>query len=334
MKGFFSSTRFKVLLVILFLLIGFIVGAAGSGTLDNIPSTVVNFIMSPIEKLVTSISNGTMDFFKRFTRAEALYEENLLLKDEINVLTDEMIEFEQMKQRIQQYEALLKISEENDDRAHTVATVVAMDPEDPFLSFTIDKGEMDGISVGDAVITSKSLVGEIVSITPKSATVRTILDINIALGADTVKAGENGVISGDLELATEGFTRMSNISKNAEIDKGDAVLTTGVAGGTYPKGLKIGTVESVHKESFGTSMYAIIKPYEDISDLKDVFVIVDFKGKGADALPQKDEEEDKKDEENESVNNESSQVINGDSDSSNSENENSQLDNIVANIND
>lgn len=278
-------------MVILFLLFGFIVGAASSGVLDSVPSTVVNFVTSPIQKFVANISNGTVEFFKKFTRAEALYEENKLLKEENNELIEQLIDYEITKQENEQYKELLDIKKDDDERSYVPAMIIEMDPENPFMSFTIDKGSIHDISVGDPVINSQSLVGEVISVTSKTATIRTILDGDIALGARAVTTKEDGLISGNLELAIKGFTRMNSVSNNAKMEEGETVLTTGVAGGTYPKGIKIGTVESIHKESFGTSMYAVIKPFVNIGEIRDVFVIIDFKGKGADAQSSQDEED-------------------------------------------
>ena len=298
MKGFFSSTRFKVLLVILFLLIGFIMGAAGSGMLDSVPSTVVNFITSPIERFVTGISNSTIEFFKKFTRAEAYYNENTQLKKEIDDLTDQLIDYNKIKQENERLKGLVNIQEADDENEYVSAMIIEKDIDNPFQSFTIDKGEMDGITVGDPIIVgsylaedddvvSISLVGEVVSVTSTTSTVMTILDPGIGLGAYSVNETETekGLISGNIDLALKGLTRMNNISNGTEMKVGDSVLTTGFSGGTYPKDIKIGTVESVNKESFGTSMYAEIKPYVDISKIKDVFVMTYFRGKGADAMP-------------------------------------------------
>ena len=61
--------------------------------------------------------------------------------------------------------------------------------------------------------------------------------------------------------------------------KGDIITTTGVSG-IYPKNLIIGEVEDIGYDTYDTSYYALVKPYEDIRKIKDVAVITSFDGQG------------------------------------------------------
>jgi cell shape-determining protein MreC len=45
-----------------------------------------------------------------------------------------------------------------------------------------------------------------------------------------------------------------------------------------PKGLKIGKVKSIERDSF--NYYAIFEPFEKINEIESVFVINNFLGKG------------------------------------------------------
>ena len=55
-------------------------------------------------------------------------------------------------------------------------------------------------------------------------------------------------------------------------------MTSG--GGVFPEGIVIGTVDSVHNESYSTALYGIITPIVDFSELRDVMVITYFTGQG------------------------------------------------------
>ena len=80
------------------------------------------------------------------------------------------------------------------------------------------------------------------------------------------------------ELATH---CMEDIDKEFvnQVQKGDIVTTSGV-GGTYPADVIIGQVQSVQKSENDISNYAVIKPYEDLTSVQDVFVVIDFPGAG------------------------------------------------------
>ena len=61
----------------------------------------------------------------------------------------------------------------------------------------------------------------------------------------------------------------------------DDIVATSGKGGLYPHGLPIGKIQSVVQDSDGLTMTATIKPFADIKNLTDVFVIVDFEEKAA-----------------------------------------------------
>ena len=91
-------------------------------------------------------------------------------------------------------------------------------------------------------------------------------------------------------LNYEGFPKSVCTSVNDEVchgipdrsvvlQEGDIVTTSGV-GGTYPADVIIGQVQSVQKSENDISNYAVIKPYEDLTSVQDVFVVIDFPGAG------------------------------------------------------
>ena len=48
----------------------------------------------------------------------------------------------------------------------------------------------------------------------------------------------------------------------------------------YPENISVGKVKEVKYDSFDTSLYAVIEPYEDIQNVSDVVVITSFDGQG------------------------------------------------------
>ena len=72
---------------------------------------------------------------------------------------------------------------------------------------------------------------------------------------------------------------MSYLSGNTQVQPGEVIVTSG-AGNAYPKDILIGEVQRVEKSENDASRYAVIRPSEDLQHIRDVFVIVDFPGKG------------------------------------------------------
>ena len=72
---------------------------------------------------------------------------------------------------------------------------------------------------------------------------------------------------------------MQKLNSNHKIKKGDIITTTGI-GGLYPKGLIIGKVTDICYDTYNTSYYAVVKPYDEIKKLTELAIITDYTGQG------------------------------------------------------
>ena len=61
----------------------------------------------------------------------------------------------------------------------------------------------------------------------------------------------------------------------------------------YPKDLLIGTVKELRYEDNGVSQYALVEPFVDVKNVRDVFVLSDFEGKGEIAITESQSDDDK-----------------------------------------
>ena len=50
--------------------------------------------------------------------------------------------------------------------------------------------------------------------------------------------------------------------------------------GIFPEGLLIGTIQSIGSDEYNTSIFAAVKPFADIENLREVMVITSFEGQG------------------------------------------------------
>ena len=88
MKDFFKSLGFKVLAAVALLLVGVMIYAASTGGLANIPATITGAIVSPLQSLGASISNGFSSFLGIFTDSGELQKE--ISNRKIDVPSDEI----------------------------------------------------------------------------------------------------------------------------------------------------------------------------------------------------------------------------------------------------
>lgn len=277
MKEFFKSTRFKAIAVVLALVLIFAVVSAFSGASSPASSFFVA-IFSPIQKAAVWVSN---ELSAPIGEAADYQAEINNLKKEVEKLQGQLINQEKYKQENEQYKLYLGLKEENPDFSFADVQIISRDTADPFGSFTVSKGALDGISVNDPVISGNYLVGRVFEVGPTYAKVRTILSPDVNVSAYEVRTREPGVVGGTVELAEKNMCRMSYLNRDTSVSSGNIICTSNT-GGSYPKGLIIGTVSEVKNDAHDISAYAVIVAGADIMNLKDVFIITDFRGQGVD----------------------------------------------------
>ena len=80
-------------------------------------------------------------------------------------------------------------------------------------------------------------------------------------------------------MCDQNLTQLTKIAEDNKIKEGDIIVTSG-AGGVYPDNLIIGKVREIKFNSYDTTRYAVVEPYENIKEITAAAVITDFEGKG------------------------------------------------------
>lgn len=277
MQKFLKSWSFKILCGLLIFCLALMIRAAASGSTDVFFSQALTLISQPFLKAGSAVSNTVSGFLDRFVRSEEIYLENEELKQQLREANEKLVGYENAKRENEQFREFLQLKENNPDYDFETAAVIGRDATSRFLSFTIDKGSVDGIEKSDPVITSDGLVGIVWEVGLTYSHVRTILDISVEVGAYSITTRDSGIVGGDIALASDGLCKMTYIPKNSGISAGDIVVTSGI-GGVFPKDLVVGTISAIEIDSGGLSLNATIKPSADISNVTDVLVIKYFNG--------------------------------------------------------
>ncbi len=277
MKDFLKSVAFKVLLAIAALLIGIMLYAASTGGVATIPATVVSTVVTPLQSMAASLSEGFQNLFSVFTDAAKLREENAQLQQQLNEMREKLVEQDEINRKYELYKEFLGLKEQHPDYKFADAQVVAQDPSDRYHNFIINAGTLAGVKAGNPVITPAGLAGIVTEAGLNYSKVRTILDPSVQIGAYISRTRDSGITTG-IRTGSGGQIYLTRLERSAGVVAGDYVVTLGGAN-KYPAGLLIGEVVDVFAESDGLSMTATIRPFADIPKLSNVFVITDFAGK-------------------------------------------------------
>lgn len=277
MKDFMQSIAFKALLAIAALLIGMMLYAASTGGVATIPATVVSTVVTPLQSVAASLSDGISGLFSVFTDAAKLREQNAQLEQQLNQMREKIVQQDEINRKYELYKEFLGLKEQHPDYKFADAQVVAQDPSDRYHNFTINAGTLAGVKAGNPVITPAGLAGIVTEAGLNYSKVRTILDPAVQIGAYISRTRDSGITTG-IRTGSDGQIYLTRLERSAGIVSGDYVVTLGGAN-KYPAGLLIGEVTDVFAESDGLSMTATVRPFADISKLSNVFVITGFAGK-------------------------------------------------------
>lgn len=275
MKEFFHSVKFKIIIALTAVLIGAMIYSVTTGGYSSGSNYLFEVIFEPVRSLSSKISDKVSTSLDMVINAEKYYNENQQLKAQLNAIYNDVIDYDKVLQENKELRVMLELKEEYDNyKFSPPCTVIARTTNDPYGSFTVDKGSADGIEPGDPVVTETGIVGVCFEVSPSTSKVRTLYSPKTAVGVYTVRTKAEGIAEGGYDLAMKGRIRMSYISKESDITEGDVIVTSGSA--NYPAGQLIGTVESVQMEQNGLSKYAVIIPAEDPNTITSVFVITDY----------------------------------------------------------
>ena len=275
MREFFKSIKFKILLAIVLVLGGFMVYQVSTGGATSITSSILSFIVTPIQSFSSQISSSVSGFLSNIMSANQTAQQNEALQSQIDELKKQMVDYEEILRENEQYKEALSIKEQNDDYEIVPAFVTSRDRNASYDSFLIDKGSLQGVAVQDPVITSAGLIGYVSEVGPTYSRVSTVLSASTNVGVVNYRTRDTGTVQGTLELSQNGQCRLSYISRDSEMQAGDILITSGT-GGVYPQGLIVGEIAEIGLDPTGLSKYAVVNPVTDISSVQDVYVITSF----------------------------------------------------------
>lgn len=283
MRDFIKSTRFKILLAFLAFLIGIMIYSVTKGGYSLSGSSFIQTITKPFRAFSNSIGMKIEGNLDKITKADEYYEENKRLKAQIGELNKELTEYDALKAEVEELRKFVSIKEEHKDYVLSVpCDVIGYTTNDPFKSFTINKGKSDGIKPNCPVATAEGLVGITLEVSEHTSTVRTILSPDLSIAAVcSASLADSGIIEGSITAAEKGCTKLSHVSTDNKIKAGSVMITSGNSG-LFPKDYPIGIVQKMEYDISGLSMCSVIEPCSDITRLTSVIVITDFSGKKED----------------------------------------------------
>ena len=231
---------------------------------------LISVALSPFQSLMFSAGDQTSESISNIITKRDLISENNSLKERVNNLEQKIVE---LKFFIEENNLLIKQNEylENQGFNFLNARVISMSAQKTPNILIINRGSNDGVQIGMAVVAEDgTLVGRIIKTDNHTSQVILIIDNSSKISTSIAGNSEiNGIIEGSYNISLS----MNYILKNAEIQKGDLVMTSGFDE-NIPAGILIGEIDNINNDNTELFKSANISTPINFKNLRIVSVII------------------------------------------------------------
>ena len=153
----------------------------------------------------------------------------------------------------------------------SVLSEMLYDTRDPFTrKIVLNRGSQHGVALGQPVIDDNGVVGQVTRLYPFTSEVTLLTDKDQAISVQVVRSGVRSVAYG---RGQSGVLELRFIAANADIKKGDVLVTSGIDG-VYPGGLAVATVLSVEHKSSDAFARIVCQPTAGIDRHRQFLILL------------------------------------------------------------
>lgn len=273
MPQFFLNKRLIFLLVSIIILVALIGFSLREREELTLPEQFLKDMTGWVQNVVAKPQGYMTEFFGNVKDLQNTYTENKELKARLDELAKLEADVQQLTKENEELREILDKKETLRDYTPIQATVIGRNPERWHEIVIINKGEVHGIEQNMAVMTASGLIGKVKSTQQFTSTIQLLsaMDPTNRISAEIL--GDDsyfGTIEGYDEERE--LLKLKRIPYNAEVEKGQNVVTSGL-GGIFPGGLPIGEVVDLEPDEFGLNQTAFVKPGANFYDIKNVIVV-------------------------------------------------------------
>jgi len=233
---------------------------------STIRNTAIDTFSPLFEKTYFIFYNFT-DGVRRLSSYPLMTQQNEKLTNENIQLRRALIRRTEIEAENKRLKLLLDLKE-SEDLARTSAMVIGRDMSLWSSWIMINRGSTDEITKDTPLMAPEGLVGKVSAVGKNTARCILIIDRRSKVSALIQRTRTAGVVEG----TDEGLLKMRYLSMKADVEIGDIVISSGL-GGLFPKGLPIGTVITLGKDTNGLHLFATIRPFVDFNKLEEVICL-------------------------------------------------------------
>ena len=264
-----SVTNFYLLIFLIILSILSIIVDLKHTSSNYFRTVVSDFILSPIQYIVKTpseffytILEETETITQLESKIERLEKDNKMMKinlQKIDILEDEVSRLRSIKKAMSKNFKNIQI-----------AKVIQGDVIPNKESIKINIGSNDKVIMGQTVMGTNGLIGQIVEVALYSSKVLLITDVNSNVPALITRTGKQVIVKG---RSQDNLLEIS-FTDDTDIKSGDLIVTSGQAG-RFIASLNIGRIVQIEMNEGERFAQVLVEPSEYIENINEVIVTSD-----------------------------------------------------------
>ncbi len=180
----------------------------------------------------------------QFTSRSTLIAENEKLKAEALLMQRRLQKLATLTEQNVRLRELLNSSALVDEKV-LVGELIGVDPNPFTHRILIDKGEKDGVFLGQPVLDARGLMGQVVEVMPYTSRVLLLTDTTHSIPVQVNRNGLRAIASG---TGNPERLELRHVADTADIKEGDLLVSSGL-GQRFPAGYPVAIVKEVIHDS-------------------------------------------------------------------------------------
>ncbi len=200
----------------------------------------LSVLVTPIQLLADTPARLVGNASLMVSSRSELVEENARLKARSLILEQKIQKLASLNAENVRLRELLNSSRLVNEKV-VVAELIGIDPDPTIKQVLVNKGELDGVYVGQPLLDATGVMGQVIQTSPFTSRVILITDTSSRIPVQVNRNGYRAIAAGAAQ-GTE--LELQHVPATAEITEGDLLVSSGM-GQRYPVGFPVAKVTEV-----------------------------------------------------------------------------------------
>ncbi len=229
---------------------------------------VVSTLTYPLIKAIELPQNAYEFISSSVSNQQQLLDQNIELKQQLSQAKIDLLQLEVISQQNIELRQLLQAKQQLPLNT-TAAFVININTGDNDHHFIINQGFNQGVTIGQTILDLNGVAGQVDLVDLETAHVILITNENHALPVEFLRTGIRTFAYGTGDLNS---LSLPEIPQSTNVKTGDVLITSGY-GGVFPRGLKVGVINSIKESTDRSYKQAEALPSANLNLLKQVLLV-------------------------------------------------------------